>query len=74
MESEPFDVARQVFASLELYRGHHASGPGYATHLADVITMLKTRAANIKTTKPNDANFYDTLALAIQRLNGMQLQ
>ena len=35
--AKPFDTARQVFASLELYREFHASGPGYAAHLEQVI-------------------------------------
>lgn len=72
MGNNPFDIARQAFASLELFRGFHASGPGYQAHHDQVISLLRASAANIRATKPQDADFYDGLAAALLKLNGQK--
>lgn len=44
--TNPFDVARDVFSSLELYRRHYASSQPYQTHLREVIAGATGAVAN----------------------------
>jgi hypothetical protein len=70
MTYEPFDVARAAFSSLELFRKHHASSQPYQEHQQQVVSILQDYAKNTRSNKPAEANFYDALALALQKLNG----
>lgn len=72
MNQSPFEKARSVFASLELFRDHYASSKPYQDHHAQVVGLLRELATNIRATKPHDANFYEGLASALEKLNGQQ--
>mgnify|MGYP001564397801 CR=1 FL=1 len=70
MNQKPFDVARAAFSSLELFSDHYASSEAYQAQHRQILAMLRDRAMNIRTASPHEANFYEALAAALEKLNG----
>lgn len=64
-KNHPYVVARQVFDSLLLYRGFHASGVGYQEHLQDILGMLRHLGRN----DPSNGAFFTGLADLLEHVN-----
>jgi primosomal protein N'' len=63
--TSPFDVAREVFSSLELYRRHHASSQPYQAHVREILSMLRHLSQNSE----HGRTFYAGLADTLEKYN-----
>lgn len=63
----PFDVARDVFSSLQLYRRHYSSGQQYQAHHREIVGILRHLGQNSQW--QGDRPFYSGLADLLERWN-----